>query len=57
MVVMSPLNSVVPPDVAKLFDEAREGIISGKVVPFKGPIKDQSGAIKVAAGTTCRSRI
>jgi simple sugar transport system substrate-binding protein len=50
MVRMSPLNAAVPADVAKLFEEKKAAIISGKLKPFQGPLKDQSGAIKVAAG-------
>jgi simple sugar transport system substrate-binding protein len=50
MVKMSPLNAVVPADVAKLFEEKKAAIISGKLKPFQGPLKDQSGAVKVAAG-------
>jgi simple sugar transport system substrate-binding protein len=50
MVKMSPLNAVIPADVAKLFEEKKAAIISGKLKPFQGPLKDQSGAIKVAAG-------
>jgi simple sugar transport system substrate-binding protein len=52
MVKMSPLNSVVPADAASLFNEKKAAITSGKLHPFQGPIKDQSGAIKVAAGAT-----
>jgi simple sugar transport system substrate-binding protein len=50
MVRMSPLNAAVPADVAKLFEEKKAAIISGKLKPFQGPLKDQSGAVKVAAG-------
>jgi simple sugar transport system substrate-binding protein len=50
MVRMSPLNAAVPADVAKLFEEKKAAIISGKIKPFQGPLKDQSGAVKVAAG-------
>lgn len=50
LVVMSPLNAVVPPDVAKIYEEKKKAITEGKFVPFQGPIKDQSGALKVAAG-------
>jgi basic membrane protein A len=50
LVVMSPLNPVVPAPVAKIFDEKKQAIIDGKFVPFQGPIKDQGGAMKVAAG-------
>lgn len=51
MIRLSPLNPAVPADVAKIFDEKKAAIISGKLRPFQGPIKDQSGALKVAAGS------
>jgi simple sugar transport system substrate-binding protein len=51
MVKMSPLNAAVTPDAAKAFNEKKALIASGQFKPFQGPIKDQSGAIKVAAGT------
>ena len=50
MVRMSPLNAAIPADVAKLFEEKKAAIVSGKIKPFQGPLKDQSGALKVAAG-------
>jgi basic membrane protein A and related proteins len=50
MVVLSPLNKSVPPDVVKLFEEKKQGIIDGKLVPFAGPIKDNTGVAKVTAG-------
>jgi len=52
VVVMAPLNSVVPPAAAKVFEEKKRAIIDGKLTPFQGPIKDQSGAVKVQAGST-----
>lgn len=51
MVVLAPLSSAVPPAVAKLFNEKKQEIIDGKLVLFSGPIKDQAGVVKVAAGT------
>jgi basic membrane protein A len=39
----------MPADVAALAKQAEADIKSGKIVPFKGPIKDQGGAVKVAA--------
>ncbi|GGB97185.1 BMP family ABC transporter substrate-binding protein [Pseudoduganella buxea] len=51
MVKMSPLNPVVPADAAKIFEEKKAAITSGKMRPFQGPLKDQSGAIKVPAGS------
>ncbi|WP_373989935.1 BMP family ABC transporter substrate-binding protein [Duganella sp. BuS-21] len=50
MVKMSKVNAVVPADVAKLFDEKKAALTAGTFDPFTGPIKDQSGAIKYAAG-------
>ena len=51
MVKMSALNPVVTPGAAKAFHDKKALIISGKFHPFQGPIKDQSGAVRVAAGT------
>jgi simple sugar transport system substrate-binding protein len=50
MVKMSKVNAVVPADVAKLFDEKKAALTAGTFDPFTGPIKDQSGAVKYAAG-------
>ena len=50
MVQMSPLNKAIPADVAKIFEEKKAALIAGKLKPFQGPIKDQSGAVRVAAG-------
>ena len=52
VVVMAPLNSVVPPAAAKVFEDKKKALIDGKLTPFQGPVKDQSGAIKVPAGST-----
>ncbi len=52
LVVMSPLNPAVTPEAAKAFEEKRKAMVDGKFEPFQGPVKDQSGAIKVAAGKT-----
>ena len=40
----------MPSDVAALAKETEEKIRSGKMHPFTGPIKNQSGEIKAAAG-------
>lgn len=50
MVKMSPLNAAVPADVAALFEQKKAAIIGAKLNPFQGPLKDQAGAVKVAAG-------
>lgn len=51
MVVLTPLSPAVPAAVAKVFEEKKQAIISGKLVPFSGPIVDQAGVVKVAAGS------
>ncbi|WP_354329106.1 BMP family ABC transporter substrate-binding protein [Undibacterium sp. GrIS 1.2] len=49
LVVLSPLNASVPADVAKLFNEKKQAIVDGKLLPFGGPLKDNTGKVKVAA--------
>jgi simple sugar transport system substrate-binding protein len=51
MVVMAPLNPVIPPAAVKVFEDTKAKIISGELKPFVGPISDNTGAVKVAAGT------
>jgi len=51
MIKMAALNPVIPADVVKIYEEKKKALTAGTLVPFQGPIKDQSGAIKVAAGT------
>jgi simple sugar transport system substrate-binding protein len=43
-------TSAVSPVAQKALSQKRDDIISGKFDPFAGPITDQSGAVKVAAG-------
>jgi basic membrane protein A and related proteins len=50
MLVMAPYANM-PENVAAAGKAAEAGITDGKIVVFQGPIKDQSGAEKVAAGT------
>ncbi|WP_075792723.1 BMP family ABC transporter substrate-binding protein [Massilia putida] len=51
MVKMSPLNAAIPADAAKLFEGKKAALIGGEIKPFQGPLKDQSGAVKVAKGS------
>jgi simple sugar transport system substrate-binding protein len=48
-VVLTPLNSAVPPDVAKVFEAMKQAIAAGTLVPFAGPIKDNAGTLKIPA--------
>ena len=45
-------GEAVPADVKKLAEERRDGIKAGKLHPFTGPLKDQSGKEFLAAGKT-----
>ena len=51
MLAMSPFTNM-PADVAALAAATEADIKSGKNMVFVGPIKDQSGAVTVPAGTT-----
>jgi basic membrane protein A and related proteins len=51
MVVITPLNKSVPAATAKLFEERKAGIVAGSVIPFAGPLKDNSGKPRMAAGS------
>jgi simple sugar transport system substrate-binding protein len=44
-------TKTVPPDAIKAVDAARAKMASGNWDPFTGPLKDQSGAVKINAGT------
>jgi basic membrane protein A len=52
MVVMAPLNPAIPPAAVKVFEEKKNAIIAGTLNPFLGPVKDNSGAEKIAPGKT-----
>ena len=51
LLTMSPFTNM-PPDVATLAAETEAAIKAGKNKVFTGPINDQAGAEKVAAGKT-----
>jgi basic membrane protein A and related proteins len=50
MVEMAPYGDAVPAEVRKLADDTIAAIKAGTLHPFTGPIKDQSGKERVAAG-------
>jgi basic membrane protein A len=52
VVVLTPLNVAVPADVARQFESKKQAISAGTLLPFAGPIKDNSGTLKVAAGSS-----
>ncbi|MAI48999.1 MAG: BMP family ABC transporter substrate-binding protein [Rhodospirillaceae bacterium] len=50
MVQMSAYNKAIPADVVALAKKTRADITAGKLFPFTGEIKDQSGKVRVKAG-------
>ena len=52
MIALAPFGPAVPPEVAALADAKAAEIGAGTLHPFQGPVKDQSGAVKVPAGST-----
>jgi basic membrane protein A and related proteins len=52
MVKMAPMNAAVTPDVIKLVDAKKAAISDGSFNYFAGPLKDNTGAVRVPAGST-----
>ncbi|HEY4975245.1 MAG TPA: BMP family ABC transporter substrate-binding protein, partial [Steroidobacteraceae bacterium] len=52
VVVLTPLNPAIPADVARKFEAAKQALSAGTLLPFAGPIKDNTGVLKVAAGAS-----
>ncbi len=52
LVGLAPMSDKVPAEVQKLVAEKTEAIKAGTFHPFSGPIKDQDGKEKIAAGAT-----
>jgi simple sugar transport system substrate-binding protein len=50
MVKLAPLNAAIPDAVKAEVADVQGKIESGATVPFAGPVKDQGGAEKIAAG-------
>jgi len=51
MIKLAPLNKAIPEPVVKLVEKDKKEIMSGKLHPFAGPVVDQAGTVRVAAGT------
>jgi basic membrane protein A len=52
IVQLTGFGAEVPDDVKKLVEDKKAEMLAGTLHPFKGPIKDQSGAIKIEDGVT-----
>jgi basic membrane protein A len=50
IVDLAPFGAMVADDTKKLIDDTKKKIIAGQWDVFWGPVKDQSGAVKIAAG-------
>lgn len=50
VVGLAPFGPMVPDDVKKLVEDKKQEILSGKWDVFWGPIKDQSGKVRIAEG-------
>ncbi|HEY3249230.1 MAG TPA: BMP family ABC transporter substrate-binding protein [bacterium] len=49
-VTLAPLGRPVPADVRQLVADRKQALIDGTWFIFRGPIRDQSGAVRVPAG-------
>ncbi len=49
---IAPINPVVPKDVQDKVYKLESELKSGKIAPFNGPVQDNEGKTKVAAGKT-----
>jgi len=52
MIKLGPINPVVPKDVVDIVMKSEKDIIAGTLHPFQGPLKDNAGKERVAAGKT-----
>jgi basic membrane protein A len=50
VVDLAPFGPMVPGDIQSLVKRKREELLSGKFAVFTGPVKDQSGKVRVPAG-------
>jgi basic membrane protein A len=50
VVSIAPVGSMVSDDVKRLVDQKKQEIIAGELRIFKGPIKDNAGKVRIAAG-------
>ena len=56
MLAMAPYNPALPKDVVAKAKQAEKDIISGKLHPFAGPIKNQAGKVVIPAGKTASDK-
>ena len=52
LLVLAPYGPAVTPPVRAAADTVRAGIVAGTLHPFAGPVRDQAGTVRIAAGQT-----
>jgi basic membrane protein A and related proteins len=52
VVDLAPLSDLVDPDIKEKVEAAKAKILDGSLDVFAGPIKDQTGTVKIAKGAT-----
>ena len=52
MVSLAPINPVVPRKIVARVKAKEDAIRNASFHPFQGPVKDQDGNVRIAAGTT-----
>lgn len=50
VVKMSPFGANVPADVVQFVEDRKVELLNGTLNPFKGPVKDQTGAVRIKEG-------
>ncbi|MBW8190623.1 BMP family ABC transporter substrate-binding protein [Neiella marina] len=53
---LAPYHPAIPKDVIELVERKKLAITQGSLHPFSGPIKDQTGQVRVADGETMNDR-
>ncbi len=52
MIKLAPFGPAVPASLRQLVGEREKAIAAGTLHPFQGPVKDQSGKVRIAKGKT-----
>lgn len=52
IVMLTDFGANVPEDVKALVEEKKQAMLDGTLHPFAGPVKDQSGEVRIADGVT-----
>jgi basic membrane lipoprotein Med (substrate-binding protein (PBP1-ABC) superfamily) len=52
VVQMSSFGANVPADVVQFVEGKKTDLLNGSLLPFAGPVKDQSGAVRIKEGET-----